>query len=106
MLALASAMDTPSFSRPITLSQLPPSSSCSAVKASGNHSLFCWWSAGPYPARQRRCRLAVEPYRAPEDAAVAGKAVLPDPVREDDDFVATDDAFLLGERSAQRERVP
>ena len=51
-------------------------------------------------------RLAVEPHRAPKDAAVAGKAVLPDPVREDDDFVATDDAFLLGERPAQRQRVP
>ena len=55
MLALACSIETPSFSRPITLSQLLPLSSCSAVKASGSHSRSAGGRRAPRPARRRRC---------------------------------------------------
>ena len=53
-----------------------------------------------------RVGLSVDAHCPPDNRAVAAEAVLPEPIRQDDDFVSAGRAFVLDEGAAERERMP
>ena len=52
-----------------------------------------------------RVGLSVDTHCPPDNRTVAAKAVLPEPIRQDDDLVAAGCAFVLDEGTAERERM-
>ena len=52
-----------------------------------------------------RVGLSVDTHCPPDNRTVAAEAVLPEPIRQDDDFVAAGRAFVLDEGAAERERM-
>ena len=49
--------------------------------------------------------LSVDTHRPPDNRTVAAEAVLPEPIRQDDDLVAAGCAFVLDEGAAECERM-
>ena len=107
MLALASGSVTPSFSRAITLREPRAGEELLLGEGERQPDLALLMIGRTFAEdADDRVRLVVDPDRLADDRRVAAEAVLPEPVGEDDDLVATDRAFFLEEGAAERQRMP